>query len=152
MVSLTLLRSPTAPDESADIGQHQFTYSMLPHAGDFSAETVVRQGYELNAPMTCHKAEFARSGSAALGFCEVSNPNIIVEAVKKAEESDAVVVRVYEANKSRGPASLTFSSAIKTAVECNLMEEDATPVKAKGNSIDFEILPFEIKTFKIEFK
>ena len=151
MVSLTLLRSPTGPDESADLGQHQFTYSILPHAGDFSAETVVRQGYELNAPMTCLRADLAKSGAAALGFCEVSNPNVVVEAIKKAEESDAVVVRVYEANKSRGPASLTFSRAIKTAAECNLMEEDEKPVKAKGNSIAFEILPFEIKTFKVEF-
>ena len=93
----------------------------------------------------------AKSGNATLGFCEVSNPNVVVEAIKKAEESDAVVLRVYEANKSRGPATLTFSRAIKTAVECNLMEEDEKPLKSKGDSISFDILPFEIRTFKIEF-
>ncbi|MCF6284928.1 MAG: hypothetical protein L3K26_07045, partial [Candidatus Hydrogenedentes bacterium] len=49
-LSLTLMRSPRAPDEKSDIGEHTFTYALLPHDAPFSVETVVREAYALNVP------------------------------------------------------------------------------------------------------
>ena len=49
---LTLLRSPKAPDPQADMGDHRFTYAILPFEGAFSVESVVREAYDLNHPAT----------------------------------------------------------------------------------------------------
>ncbi|MFC1735831.1 alpha-mannosidase, partial [Candidatus Hydrogenedentota bacterium] len=152
MISLTLLRSPTAPDIKADKGAQEFTYSILPHTGGFSVETAVREAYQLNVPLSIRKAKKGGGTARAVQFCEVSSPNVIVETIKKAEESDAVIVRVYEARKARCKTSIKFSRPVKKVFECNMLEREDVPVPASGDSINFEILPFEIKTFKVFFK
>ncbi|HEY4953632.1 MAG TPA: glycoside hydrolase family 38 C-terminal domain-containing protein, partial [Gemmatimonadaceae bacterium] len=48
VLRLSLLRSPTWPDPHADEGHHEFTYSILPHAGGWKDAGVVRQAYQLN--------------------------------------------------------------------------------------------------------
>ena len=147
-ISLTLLRSPRGANEKGDEGHHTFTYALLPHSGDFSVETVVRQAYELNVPLTVHPG--GEDGVPLLpSFLRCSNPNVIVETVKKAEDSEALIVRVYEAARSRGPAALTFAKSIDKATECNALEHDDQPVHVEGDTIAFEIKPFEIKTFKV---
>lgn len=152
-VAITLLKAPVCPDEEADQGQHDFTYALLPHAGPFSVETVVREAYALNAPPAVHRAPREAGGDARLArFATVDNPNVIVEAVKKAEADDAVIVRLYEAGGTRGPATLAFDRPIRKAAECNLLEERDANARHRGAEILFDIRPFEIKTFKIHFK
>jgi alpha-mannosidase len=147
MVSVTLLKSPMGPDGKADRGMQEFTYALLPHDGDFSVEGVVRPAYELNVPLG------ARCGASAIAdgvsFCHVSHPNLIVEAMKKAEKDDAIIVRLYEAAGSRGEATLNFGGKVKKAYVCNLMEENGSAAKVKNDSINFTFRPFEIKTFKV---
>jgi len=87
VIRLTLLRSPTDPDPHADEGHHEFTYSLLPHAGDWRAQTVQR-AYELNLPLL---ARFASSheGNRPQSSSRVSAdvPHVVVETVKRAEDS-----------------------------------------------------------------
>jgi alpha-mannosidase len=151
MISITLLKSPEAPDPIADKGTHEFTYALLPHMGDFSAEEVVREAYDLNVPLDVLRVPKTQGGDAQVTLCSVDNPNVIIEAVKRAEDGDAIVVRVYEAGKTRGAATLTFSRLIEEAVECNLLERDDVPTRTRRNELTFPIAPFEIKTFKIRF-
>ncbi|MDP2323997.1 MAG: glycoside hydrolase family 38 C-terminal domain-containing protein, partial [Gammaproteobacteria bacterium] len=153
MVSLTLLRSPRCPDERADIGMHEFTYALLPHAGAFSVETVVREAYALNAPLTVAAGPAGESGQAhALDFCRVNNPHVIVTAVKKAEDDQATVVRLYEAGNTRGEVVMSFGRPVKKVYACNLMEETGESLKLRGDDVEFGIAPFEIKTLKVYFR
>lgn len=154
MVSLTLLRSSMCPDERAEAGTHMFTYALLPHQGDFSAETVVRAAYALNVPVRAMKmtSKPAPAGAATLELCRVDTPNVIVETVKKAEADDAVILRVYEAGKTRGQVSIAFSRPLRKAYTCNLLEEHDEYIAIDGGAIVFGIQPFEIKTFKIYFR
>src|SRR6185312_16286436 len=46
---LSLLRSPLYPDPLADEGEHHFTYSLLPHAGDWTEAGVAAEAYALNS-------------------------------------------------------------------------------------------------------
>ncbi|MBI2426093.1 MAG: alpha-mannosidase [Candidatus Hydrogenedentes bacterium] len=149
MLSLTLLKSSIAPDHEADLGKHEFTYALLPHTGPFSVETVVRSAYELNSPITVHRITKAKGSEVGAEFCRVDHPNIVIEAVKKAEEDNAIIVRLYEAGKTRGSATLRFSRTVRKATECNLMEEQDQAVKLKGDAIHFDFKPFEIKSFKV---
>jgi alpha-mannosidase len=153
MISLTLLKSALCPDEEADQGAHHFTYALLPHAGSFDVTTVVREAYALNVPMTLRRIAPAGGGTGILHrLCTVDNPNVVVEAVKKAEADDAVIVRLYEAGNTRGPATLTFDRAIKKVTECNLMEEKDMAVTYHAHQVQLAVRPFEIKTLKIYFK
>ncbi len=161
MVSITLLRSATCPDERAEEGGHRFTYALLPHEGGFRVDTVVREAYALNAPLMALRIEAPADGAwtapangatQSVEFCSVSNPNVIVETVKKAEQDDAIIVRVYEAGKTRGPVTLAFSRPIRKATECNLLEERDQSVSLRDNAIQCRIRPFEIKTFKVYFR
>ncbi len=151
-LSLTLMKSPRCPDEKADLGEHRFTYALFPHEGAFSAETVTREAYGLNVPLRSEKLEGGSGTLRALDCCQVSAPNVIVEAVKKAEADDAMIVRLYEAENSRGNVTVSFGRPIKKVYSCNLMEEEAEALKIRNDDVTIPMAPFEIKTLMVYFK
>lgn len=150
VLRLTLLKAPTSPDPDADMGNHAFTYSLLPHEGDFRARTV-REAYELNVPLRAHAATpSAGALPSARGMVRCNAEHVIVEAVKKAEDSDALIVRVYEWSNRRGQVTLTFAQPIVGATEVNLLEEaDGPNPTVSEASLSFAIAPYEIRTFAV---
>jgi alpha-mannosidase len=151
-VSLTLLRSPRCPDEIADIGDHEFTYALFPHDGPFSVETVVREAWALNVPLIAAGAAIPSGAESIIDFCRVSDPHLIVDTVKKAEEDDAIIVRFYEAGNTRGIALVSFSRPVKRSFHCNLMEENGDSLTVHGDEVELSFTPFEIKTIKVYFR
>lgn len=147
MWSITLLKAAIGPDELADRGHHEFTYSLQPHCGDFSVESVVRPAYELNRPVTAVKS----MGTDERIFCQVSNPNVVLETVKKAEEDDALVLRLYEAGNTRGPVTLAFEAPVRSAAICNMVESQDQPIEAGSETVKMTMRPFEVKTLKVCF-
>lgn len=152
VIGLSLLKCATLPNPVADQEHHEFTYSLLPHQGSWREAGTLQQAYSLNQPMTAvFKAEEGGVLPAQYALVKSSMPNVVVEVVKKAEDSDDTIVRVYEAYGRRVNATLSFAQAITAACECDLMEENETPVQLKGHDISFEIKPFEIRTFKVRW-
>jgi alpha-mannosidase len=155
---LSLLRGPISPDPDGDLGQHQFTYSLFPHAGDWFEGGVYRAAYELNNPLVpvVKASAGVQAGSTVEEFSlvQVEPSNVIVETVKRAEDSDALVVRVYECANRRGPFELKFPFAVSSAIETNLLEEETGKVEigGDGQSIGGFIKPFEIKTFLVNLQ
>ena len=149
---LTLLRSPKAPDPGADMGIHHFTYSLLPWSGGFSVEKVVRAAYELNMPLTAFEAPVASGtpGPAASdpgSLLRVDCPDVIVEAVKVAEEdASRIVVRLYEAGGGAHEARLTAAVPLRGAWETNLLERKPRECRVEGRAVALRFRPFEIKT------
>ncbi len=151
-LSLTLMKSPRCPDEQADIGEHRFTYALFPHDGAFSVDTVVREAHALNSPLHGLALAGGEGSQRAIDCCKVSNPNVVIEAVKKAEADDALIVRLYEAGNTRGNVTVSFGRALKKAYTCNLMEEEAESVKIRNDDVTVSVAPFEIKTLMVYFK
>ena len=152
LLRITLHRSPTDPDETADQGQHEFTYSLLPHAGTWRESDVIPEAYALNDPLMSRVVQANPQGDlpAAHAWAEVDTDHVVLETVKKAEDENAWIVRVYECKQYRNNAvTITFGQPIRKAVECNLLEEEESPVKYRGSEVIFSLNPFEIKTFKI---
>jgi alpha-mannosidase len=152
LLRITLHRSPTEPDETADQGWHEFTYSLLPHAGTWRDSDVIPEAYALNDPLFACLVSANLQGDlpSTFAWAEVDSDSIVLETVKKAEDENAWIVRVYECKQYRSKAvTITFGQPIRKAVECNLLEEDETPVAYQGNQLIFAVKPFEIKTFKI---
>ncbi len=145
---LTLLRGTVYPDPVGDIGEHDFTYSILPHCGDWRRGDTVREAYALNAPVLPVVGN--GDGSAkSFRFASIANANVILDTIKGAEDGDGIIVRVYESQGCRGNAAIDFGFALQDAAECNLMEEFEHAMTTEGNTLRFSIKPYEIKTFRI---
>jgi alpha-mannosidase len=69
--------------------------------------------------------------------------------VKPAEDGDGLIVRLYEAHNQHGHGTLTFATPILSAQECNLLEKQINDVCCEGNSLSFQVKPFEIKTYRV---
>ena len=150
VLDLDLLRSPKHPDPVADQGEHDFTYSLLPHAGDYVTGEVIQRAYELNVPLrltatNAHPGELPAQAS----FVQVDQPNIIVEAVKKAEDNDDLVVRLYESTGATTHATVQFGSPVSTVSLVNLLEEAARPLPLSENQVSLTFGPYEIHTLRL---
>ena len=154
VIRLTLLKSAVAPDPNADIGQHSFCYALHPHQGNWQNGNTVRAAYEFNYPLISRIVEDKHQGISPteFSFVKVNRENVIIETVKKAEDNNAIIVRVYEAYNQRGTAELQFAHPLKLVTECNLLEEDEKPVDFDRDSFAFYIKPYEIRTFIVEFR
>ena len=147
---LTLLRSPNYPDPVADKGEHDFTYAIYPHEGDWRVGGTVREGYELNVPLEAAAGrDDVAARLASFSFAGADAAHVVIDTVKGAEDGRGLIVRAYEAQGARGPVTLRFGFPVREAVECNLMEDVERAVPVADNAIAFAIKPFEIRTFRI---
>lgn len=142
MLDLNLLRSAKYPSEEAtpfrtDNGVHRFTYALYPHSGNVKESDVIQKSYELNQPL--------QTGKEVKQLFTISNPDIVVESVKKAEDGDAVIVRMYETKGGNAETGLKFAKPAKSAYLVDLMEENEKQIDL--NNIPFH--GFEIVTIKI---
>ncbi|MBA4386342.1 MAG: alpha-mannosidase [Verrucomicrobia bacterium] len=130
--------------------EHRFTYSLYPHMGDAMAGRVIAAGYELNVPL---RTVAVKSQKGALpgewAFFHVDDSNVIVEAVKKAEDGNGIIVRLYEAEGRRTRTRLQFGFGVRSAKETDLLERDETTLKVKKDSVALSFHAFEIKTIKV---
>lgn len=148
VMRLTLLKGAVSPDPGADTGHHAFTYALLPHTGDWRSETV-DEAHALNYPLLTRFIPANPKGHLppAYAFATVNDQGLIIDTIKKAEDSDGLVIRLYEAFNTRGRATLTLGFPITEAYTINLVEEDPQPAAHDSTSITFDYRPFEIKTF-----
>ena len=93
-----------------------------------------------------------QAGSLPESFSLVSSSaeNVVVDTVKKAEDSDETVVRMYENFNRRGSATLTFGVPFEKAFLCDLLENETQPLAVENNSVTLEVKPFEIITIKLK--
>ena len=152
VIGMSMLKSAIHPNPEADKELHEFTYSIYPHQGGWREAGTVKQAYQINNPLTYSWKE-NEGGTLAPEYSLVSSDqdNAVIEVVKKAEDSDAVIVRLYECYNRRTPVTLIFGKELTSVVECNMMEEGADPVEFTGNQATFEMKPYEIKTLKVTF-
>ncbi len=149
---LSLLRSPVYPDPHADEGHHEFTYSLYPHGGGWKEALTIRQGYDLNYKLIAFPTESHAGGlPPEHSFVQTASDNIIVSAMKKAEDDGSVIVRFYEWAGKTGDVNLQLPSAVKSASEADLMERPISDLAVKGNEVTVPTKPFEIQTVKVQF-
>ena len=152
-VGLSMLKSAIYPNPDADKEHHEFTYSIYPHAENWTDANTVAQAYELNNPMTAVVKE--NEGGKLAGeysLFKVDQNNVIIETVKKAENGEDLIVRMYECYNRRTNVVLTCGEKIADVTECNLLEEEEQPVSCTEHTVSFAIKPYEIKTLKIRRK
>ncbi len=145
-LELSLLRAPTEPDPVADQGQHQFTYSFLPHTGDLIASDVREHSAALNQGVEVFPGLAARKAALPVRVC---GEGIELAVLKRAEKEKCLVVRVVETRGVRARGELVCANGKAKLVPTDLMEWNDDMKGARAGRIALELAPFEIRTFKI---
>jgi len=154
VMRISLLRAPVMPDPHADEGMHEMCYSVCTHHGNWRGGTV-QHGYELNHPLIAHIPAKAGNGDLPeeFSFVEIEGESAIIEHVKKAEDSDALIFRVYEAYGQKDSAGLQFGVVPRKISACDMMEENAKVLQKKEEIYGCELAlsPYQIQTLSIEY-
>jgi alpha-mannosidase len=147
---ITLLRSPTWPDPEADRGHQHFVYALYPHTGTWKQAQTVHRGYELNDPLKAEQV-FPHTGTlpAEHSWASIENPNVTLTAIKKAEDTDALVFRMYEWAGTPTDVKLHIPPGATYAIETNLMEKpEGVHLTLSGDVVTVPIKPYEILTIE----
>ncbi|XP_064169237.1 alpha-mannosidase 2C1 [Anguilla rostrata] len=151
-ITLSLLRAPKLPDANADMGQHEFTYAVMPHTGSFQEASVIQCAYNLNYPLRL--IPNAPEGCSWSAF-SVSSPAVVLETVKQGEDrKDALVIRLYESHGSSVSVTLTTCLPIRKACHCDLLERPnwSCPVPVTDAGISLSFSPFQILSLLLLLK
>ena len=146
-LSISLLRNTHFPAYYIEKGLHEFTYSLYPHTGSLAAGGTVKAAAALNAPLTAYVTNNESCTTAESSLISSDNPNLIIDAVKPAENGNGYIARLYECHGSRGTARLTVcgNAVFKTTP----LEENDKAVEMSGGKINIPFSPFEIITLRI---
>ncbi len=152
VLSLTLLKSPKWPNPEADMGYHEFTYSLYPHEGRWQEGKVQEEAYKLNLkPYVIVEESHTGVLEDKISFIKVDAENVIVEVIKEKEVGNETIVRVFESFNKRTNVKLSSFIKPKRVWEVNLEEKEIRELEINENEVEFIINPYEIKTFKVEY-
>ncbi len=155
-IRLTLIRTPGVrggyPDQATqDLGHHEFVYAIAGHGGGWREAQTDWQAQRLNASLIAFEAA-KHEGALGRSFSllKISNPRIRVLAVKKAEDSDEVVVRLVELDgKPQSDVKLTFAAPIIAAREINGQEQPIGPASVSAGSVVTSFSAYQPRTFAL---
>ena len=160
-MALTLLRAvdhigdwgdfPT-PDGQCK-GLHEFSYCIVP----FSAATRAQaydQGFLFNGDTLIARSAACHAGSlpAASNLITVSGDYIVFSALKKAEKSDSIILRVYNANTAATQMTVRLARTPHSVYEVNLAEERQCQLQVTDDTVTMEVGKKKIVTLELEFR
>ena len=151
ILKLTLLKAPTYPNPVADRGEHEFTYSLYPHAGNLAQSDVVKEGYVLNMPLTVRKLGTNAKGTLPERFslAHTDNDRAVLETIKLSEDGNGYILRLYDSKGTKGNITLSLGIDFAEAFECDMQENVIAKLPTDGKDIKLSLSNFEIKTIKI---
>lgn len=158
VLRLTLLHTAKArayPYQSSnDLGHHHFVFSIAGHAGDWRAGRVPARAAALNQRLLAFQTEphAGRNGRmVSLLSLTGSQDQIAVQALKKAEDSDEIVLRVQERHGRLGKTVIKFSTPVTAIREINAAEE-AVDSFTGSNVLSIELKPYQPRTFAVRLQ
>jgi alpha-mannosidase len=133
------------------MGIHRFSYALVPHYGPYNYAGIVQAAYAFNAPLRASRLAPGAGETGSLpAFVACEDRNIIVESVKKAEDTNDLIVRLYECHNARGKAELSCARSFQSAMLCDLEENEIAELDVQDGIVEFEYKPFEILTIKLK--
>jgi alpha-mannosidase len=156
-IRLTLIRTPGIaggyPDQATqDIGHHEFTYGITGHGGGWRDAETDWQGQRLNAALIgFESSKHAGALGKTFSLVKVSSPRIRVMAVKKAENSDEVVVRLVELDgKPQKDVRLSFAAPITAAREVNGQEQPVGDAQVSEGALVASFSAYQPRAFALK--
>ncbi|MDX9972488.1 MAG: glycoside hydrolase family 38 C-terminal domain-containing protein [FCB group bacterium] len=131
-------------------GRHEWTYAIYPHKGDWTSG-VFDQAEALNLPLELAQAG-AHEGTLpkSLSLVEVSGGSLQLTALKKAEDGDSYIVRLFNPTEKGAIGTLKVFKDIKHAWLTNLNEERQRELQPSGNTLSLKVGKKKIVTVEFE--
>ena len=145
-LALSLVRGAMFPDLLADEGAQHFTYALYPHYGDAQGGHVALEALDLNSPLLI----FPGTLENPLEGLRRTGLTVTLSSLKKAEDSDTLILRLYEPYGARGVVVLEIPG-LRAASRVNLLEDPLEVVTPEAGRVELEVLPFEIISLRLEF-
>ena len=136
VLRLSLIRSSYDPDILPEIGRHEIRLALFPFQGEFPVEQAIREGQAFNRALrpvgtSAHSGALDSSGE----FFSLKPERVLLSAVKKAEENDSLIIRLFNPTDKDADAELVFNKSLLSAPssvkELDLMEHPLKLSKAK---------------------
>jgi alpha-mannosidase len=162
-IRLTLLRSPGiqpppngrpsgySDQANQDWGHHEIVFGLTGHAGDWRTSQTDWQAYRLNDPLVAfqtvaHKGVLGKSFS----LVHLNNSRIRVLALKKAENSDEVILRMVELDgKPAKDVRVSFAGPVAAAREVNAQEQPVGSAEIAEGELRTSFTPYQPRTFAL---
>ncbi len=148
-IKLTLIKCGTYPNPEADQGIHTFTYSLLPHEGNFRQGGTINEAYLLNRPLETAVSDGTGSCPSEFSLISCDCDNIVIETAKQAEDGSGIIIRLYDAWDKKSNPTLKFGFNAKKIYLCGMMENCISEL-GSGNEVTLPVGNFEIITLKAE--
>ncbi|MCI0696807.1 glycosyl hydrolase-related protein [candidate division KSB1 bacterium] len=150
VVRVTALRAPDSPDPKADESEHHFALAIMPHNGDWRSSGAVQNGHAFNLPLAARVIQQQDGKLPAMhSFFSVEPARVMVSALKKAEDGETWILRLYESTGKPATATISLPFAAKTVSEVNLIEWEEKPLALSGQKLVVNLGAWEVKTVKI---
>ena len=132
-------------------GHHHFSFSITSHTpGWKNGANFGKQANELLVPVfdppTIRGADLPEESS----FLKTDHDNIVVTAMKKAEDREGIVIRLFNRGEEPFTGNLTLWKPFESAYVTNLIEEDQKQLKLEGKKLRLDMEKYEIKTVRLE--
>jgi alpha-mannosidase len=157
VLRLTLLHTPlprASPYQSSnDLGHHHFVYSVVGHRGDWREGEVPAHAAELNQPLMAFQTD-AHAGTdvgRSLSLASVNGPagQIVIRALKNAEDSNEIVVRLQEQFGRPGRVTLTMADEVQSVREINAAEEAVRSLSPTAGGVVLDFTPYQPRTIAV---
>lgn len=150
-MGLTLIKSGVYPNENADIGTHDFTYSIYPHPDRWQNARTIEMAYNLNLPLTGEILweHAGMGGRNEWSLAAIQPENCFFEMMKQAEDGNGYILRIYENKNRRTQMKVTLGFEAARIEECDLLEGSETQIAENTDTFTDFIKPYEIKTYRI---
>lgn len=154
VLGLTLIKSGIEPNPTTDQEEHFFTYAIYPHKENWRYSDVSDEAYNLNQPL---KIAEGIMNSDIYSYASVNKKNMVIETIKKAEDGNGIVIRLYERDNAKTSVRLLVDTELTRAFTCNLLENEETELTVEEvvneygkrvKAVNFVAKPFEICTIK----
>jgi len=155
-IKLTLLRSSYDPDPLPELGNHEIRFALVPHGEDWGPSDATKAGCEFNhlpevIATDIHKGNLPKEQ----GFLSVGPSNVLLSGVKKAEDDDGLIIRLYEIEGRQTEARVRLDPSLvkpnSSAVEVDLLERviSERTTKMEGEILKVMVPAFGITSVKI---
>nr|MDO8134722.1 glycosyl hydrolase-related protein [Candidatus Njordarchaeum guaymaensis] len=134
-------------------GIHTLTFSIVPHRGGWRMSEAYRHGLSLAFPLISiitsqHSAELPKE----MSFIDIEARNVVVTALKQAEDGKGLIIRMYEAEGLEKYFEVEFFREIEESWETSLLEENRKKLSHRERRVNLSVSPYEIKTIRVMFK
>ena len=128
-----------------------YEYAIYPHAGNWDEGRVYAEADKLNTKPAVTQISMNRGGDLPTDASHyaIDNDSLVLSSVKKAEDSDGLVLRLFNPTEATQEGTVTFGLPVTNAWELNLIEKRGEEIELKDGAVSLAVPKGKIVTIEV---